>query len=121
MTASMSWEFHACTHACANCRASVSESIRCPFYIQLYLRRVSKTHQLMHRTPMALCGLRFADQQAADFPDHIKFGAIPSVRSSSMSRVGGPGRLDHGVKQNRHRNAAEVRKTVVGHSKPATA
>src|SRR5271155_5832899 len=66
MTASRSWEFHACTHECANCRASVSESIRFPFYIQLCLRRVSKTHPLMHRTPMALCGLRFADQQGAE-------------------------------------------------------
>ncbi len=38
-----------------------------------------------------------------------------------MSHVRGLGRLDHGVRQKRHRNAAEVRETVVGHSKPAMA
>lgn len=38
-----------------------------------------------------------------------------------MSHVRGLGRLDHGVKEKRHRNAAKVRETVVGYSKPATA
>ena len=49
------------------------------------------------------------------------FARSPILLEVSMSHVRSLGRPDHGVRRKRHRNAAEVRETVVGHSKPATA